>query len=161
MLAFVFFRLFPVDCFLLLDAFLTNTHPYSLWAGVRVAADATEEAKVPVADDSRGSDVVHHRHGEAEQKRKTQPTTSTSTSTGSTPIIHTHPPPPCVCVRCLQQVMLVFGVRSLREDYDRAVAMIVLGSLTFIPGSYSTYILYGAWRKWPHYRWDSVPSYDD
>lgn len=31
----------------------------------------------------------------------------------------------------------------------------------FIPGSYATYQLYGAWMRWPGYRYSYVPSYDD
>ena len=30
----------------------------------------------------------------------------------------------------------------------------------FIPGSYSTSIIYGAYRSWPGYNYDQVPSYD-
>lgn len=50
---------------------------------------------------------------------------------------------------------------SKGEDRDRGLAMIVLGSLMFIPGSYASCILYGAYRGWPGYEYSQVPSYDD
>lgn len=31
----------------------------------------------------------------------------------------------------------------------------------FIPGSYAVWTLYGAWRRWPGYRYSQVPAFDD
>ena len=33
--------------------------------------------------------------------------------------------------------------------------------LAFIPGSYATFQLYGAYKGWKGYRYDAVPSYDE
>jgi hypothetical protein len=59
--------------------------------------------------------------------------------------------------------MLFYGVQSLGQTggYDRGVAMCSVGSIAFLPGSYATWHLYGAWRRWPGYTYDLVPSYDE
>ena len=36
-----------------------------------------------------------------------------------------------------------------------------LSLVTFIPGAWSTTVLWGAFRRWPHYRYQQVPSWDD
>lgn len=53
----------------------------------------------------------------------------------------------------------VMGSKS--DDRDRGLAMIILGSLMFIPGSYASCVLYGAYIGWPGYDYNQVPSYDD
>ena len=59
-------------------------------------------------------------------------------------------------------LLLVFGAKELTYyDAARGRSMIILGSLCFIPGSYATYTLYGAYKKWPGYKWSQIPSYDD
>lgn len=58
-------------------------------------------------------------------------------------------------------IMIWLGVNSLPVDHDRGVAMLVLGSLTFIPGSYASFVLLGAWCRWDGYRYSDLPSYDD
>lgn len=57
--------------------------------------------------------------------------------------------------------MLYFGVQVLPKERDRGIAMLVVGSIAFLPGSYATFQLFGAWRRWPGYSYDAVPSYDD
>ena len=47
------------------------------------------------------------------------------------------------------------------EDRDRGLAMLILGSLMFIPGSYASCVLYGAYRGWPNYEYNQIPSYDE
>ena len=69
------------------------------------------------------------------------------------------------------------------EAKDRGLAMIILGcisinftsnnlnsshltdsapnSAVFIPGSYASTVLFGAWRGWPGYEYSMIPSYDD
>jgi hypothetical protein len=34
-------------------------------------------------------------------------------------------------------------------------------SLVFLPGSYASFTLYGAWRRWPGYDYGQIPSYDN
>ena len=46
-------------------------------------------------------------------------------------------------------------------DGDKGLAMIVLGALMFIPGSYASVVLFGAWRGWRGYQYSQVPSYDE
>jgi Transmembrane proteins 230/134 len=58
-------------------------------------------------------------------------------------------------------VMLWLGVKNLYVDKDRAIAMLVLGGLMFIPGSYASFILLGSWLQWAGYRAEDLPSYDD
>jgi len=58
-------------------------------------------------------------------------------------------------------VMLWLGVRTLPSDRDRAIGMLVTGSLAFIPGSYACWVLLGAALRWPGYSYDQLPSYDD
>ena len=63
---------------------------------------------------------------------------------------------------CLGIVTFLTNVMgSKADDRDRGLAMIVLGSLMFIPGSYASCVLYGAYRGWPGYEYSQVPSYDD
>ena len=61
------------------------------------------------------------------------------------------------------QLMTYYGVQALGEagGYDRGVAMCTVGAIAFLPGSYATWHLYGAWRRWPGYTYDMVPSYDE
>ena len=40
-------------------------------------------------------------------------------------------------------------------------ALWMLGFLTFLPGSYASFMLWGAFRGWPYYSYDEVPSWDD
>ncbi|KUF89782.1 hypothetical protein AM588_10002414 [Phytophthora nicotianae] len=54
-----------------------------------------------------------------------------------------------------------------KEDAARAAAprfaeaMVFSVAAAFIPGSYATYQLYGAWKGWKGYNYDQIPSYDD
>ncbi|KAF1795402.1 hypothetical protein GQ600_18524 [Phytophthora cactorum] len=41
------------------------------------------------------------------------------------------------------------------DDFSASIAA------AFIPGSYATYQLYGAWKGWKGYNYDQIPSYDD
>ena len=57
--------------------------------------------------------------------------------------------------------MIYYGVGALHDDFERGVSMCTVGSIAFIPGSYATAILFGAWRRWPGYSFESLPSYDE
>jgi Transmembrane proteins 230/134 len=48
-----------------------------------------------------------------------------------------------------------------RHEGGKGIAFLILGLMLFIPGSYSSTVLFGAWRAWPGYTYDLVPSYDD
>ena len=62
----------------------------------------------------------------------------------------------------LGTILLVRGVNEVTYyDGERGRSMILLGSICFMPGSYASYLLYGAWKRWPGYKWSHVPSYDD
>ena len=58
-------------------------------------------------------------------------------------------------------VMLWLGAQALLVDRDRGIAMLVVGSLAFIPGSYASWTLLGAWCRWRDYRYSDLPSYDE
>ena len=59
----------------------------------------------------------------------------------------------------------IMGCIGLKEFYDgnreKGVTELIISGITFLPGSYATFMLYGAWSRWPGYDWDSLPSYDD
>ena len=58
-------------------------------------------------------------------------------------------------------VMLWLGTRALGVDSERATALLVLGGLTFLPGSYASWVLLGSWLRWRGYRAEDLPSYDE
>ncbi|KAL4111523.1 hypothetical protein PRIC1_003201 [Phytophthora ramorum] len=47
------------------------------------------------------------------------------------------------------------------DEEKRGLSFLILGLIAFIPGSYATYQLYGAWQGWKGYNYDQIPSYDD
>lgn len=57
--------------------------------------------------------------------------------------------------------MLVLGTQNLSSDWDRAVAMLAVGSVAFIPGLYACVVLLGTYLGWSGYSYDALPSYDD
>ena len=59
-------------------------------------------------------------------------------------------------------VMLWLGTLALRAgERDKALALLVLGGLTFLPGSYASTVVLGAALGWRGYRVEDLPSYDD
>jgi len=58
-------------------------------------------------------------------------------------------------------LMLAFGVPALAVDWDRGVAMVVVGTIAFLPGFYACWVFLGAWLRWRGYSYDDIPSYDD
>jgi hypothetical protein len=58
------------------------------------------------------------------------------------------------------QVFLVVGIPELIKGADGGTALVTLGSLTFLPGSYACIVLFGAWQRWRGYSYDSLPAYD-
>jgi len=81
------------------------------------------------------------------------------------------PPPPkttlaAVIMLILGTIFLVLTVETIlsprRENHHgRAVGYLVLGCILFIPGSYSSFVLYGAWAGWRDFDYSMVPSYDE
>jgi hypothetical protein len=58
-------------------------------------------------------------------------------------------------------LMLYYGVLALPTEKDRAIGMLVTGALAFIPGSYATWTIFGAWMGWRGYDMHELPSYDE
>jgi hypothetical protein len=46
-------------------------------------------------------------------------------------------------------------------DMSTGTNLLVIGGLMFLPGSYASWILYGAYVRWPGYEFHQVPSYDE
>eukprot|EP00428_Durinskia_dybowskii_P080490 CAMPEP_0170428792 /NCGR_PEP_ID=MMETSP0117_2-20130122/39960_1 /TAXON_ID=400756 /ORGANISM="Durinskia baltica, Strain CSIRO CS-38" /LENGTH=74 /DNA_ID=CAMNT_0010688111 /DNA_START=156 /DNA_END=380 /DNA_ORIENTATION=+ len=73
----------------------------------------------------------------------------------------------CGAVLCIGGLFfLCFGISVLfthimSHGQDRGIAMIVLGGLMFIPGSYAMTIIIGTWYGWRGYDYSQLPSYDD
>ncbi len=44
---------------------------------------------------------------------------------------------------------------------DRGFTLMILGGVMFLPGSYASFILFGAWLGWRGFDYNMVPSYDD
>ncbi|KAF0701327.1 Aste57867_8178 [Aphanomyces stellatus] len=57
----------------------------------------------------------------------------------------------------LLYVSTLFGL----DGEHKGLSFFVLGLITFIPGSYATTQLYGAYKGWHGYDYSQVPSYDD
>ena len=59
-------------------------------------------------------------------------------------------------------LLLYFGVQSLGAgEKDRAIAMLVLGSIAFLPGFYAVWLLVGAAMGLEGYAYEDIPSFDD
>lgn len=80
------------------------------------------------------------------------------------------PPPPkttmaAIILLVLGLILLSIGI-GLRFDEspkekERGFCLIVLGLITFVPGSYAGFNLYGAYQGWQGFDYNSIPSYDD
>lgn len=57
-------------------------------------------------------------------------------------------------------LLLFYGVQALPSEKDRAIGMLVTGSLAFIPGSYASWIILGSYMGWRGYDMHELPSYD-
>ena len=49
---------------------------------------------------------------------------------------------------------------ATKVEKEAGYTFLTLGFLLFTPGSYSTFILFGAFRGWDGYDYQQVPSYD-
>ena len=78
------------------------------------------------------------------------------------------PPKTTLCAGFMLIVGTVFLITGTaiflsenRKVGDRGFSMILLGGLMFIPGSYASTVLYGAYRGWDGYDYSQIPSYDE
>jgi len=75
--------------------------------------------------------------------------------------------PPRTCTAAI--LMLVFGTIFVSiglsvfygGDMATGTNLLIIGGLMFLPGIYASWILYGAWVRWPGYEFHQVPSYDE
>lgn len=87
------------------------------------------------------------------------------------PLLPRYPPPKTTIAAVLLLVGGIFfvslGLSILYTNLlssgrkDRGLALIILGSLMLLPGSYASFIIYASWRRWPGYDYSQLPSYDD
>ncbi|KAJ1450128.1 hypothetical protein M885DRAFT_533213 [Pelagophyceae sp. CCMP2097] len=81
-----------------------------------------------------------------------------------------YPPPPRTAVAAmflfwLGSILLI--IAAAEGWFENPVpkgqrfAVFITGCVTFVPGSYATWRLWGAFRRWPGYKYDQVPSWDD
>jgi hypothetical protein len=82
------------------------------------------------------------------------------------------PPRTTIWVLCMFSLGTTLILLGLGQYYDSwfgkegkdgsiGLSMIGLGSMMFIPGSYATYILYGAWNRWDGFTYNLIPDYGD
>ena len=62
-------------------------------------------------------------------------------------------------------IMLILGIMLLTgyietEHWDRGYPLVVLGLVTFAPGSYVMTLTYCAFRGYPGYSYSMIPDYD-
>ena len=75
--------------------------------------------------------------------------------------------PPRTCTAAI--LMFTFGTIFVTlglsvfygGDRQTGTNLLIIGGLMFLPGSYASWILYGAWKRWPGYEFHQVPSYDE
>eukprot|EP00741_Cyanophora_paradoxa_P010926 tig00020553_g10563.t1 len=58
-------------------------------------------------------------------------------------------------------ILLCLGGSWWTTEKSRATAFFVLGSILVLPGFYSSYLLYMAWKRKQGYYFGDVPSYDE
>ena len=80
------------------------------------------------------------------------------------------PPPPkttmaAIIMIVLGLILLFIGIglrfETSPKEKERGFCFIVLGLITFVPGSYAGVNLYGAYQGWQGFDYNSIPSYDD
>jgi len=84
--------------------------------------------------------------------------------------IRSHLPPPvttiaAVCFLLVGLIFLPIGISEYfqaqtADDTERGRNMVAVGTIAFLPGSYSTFMLFAAYRQWPGYSYSQVPNYD-
>ncbi|GMH85585.1 hypothetical protein TrVE_jg5183 [Triparma verrucosa] len=61
----------------------------------------------------------------------------------------------CMCLG------VYFYLTDRRNVEDRGLAIFLLGVIMFLPGSYSSFMIFASFREWPGYDYSQIPSYDD
>ena len=59
-------------------------------------------------------------------------------------------------------LLVVLGLIMYWEGRDQLdwLPPLILGVLCLIPGSYASFLAYGAHKRWPGYAWDALPGYE-
>ncbi|CAM9329895.1 unnamed protein product, partial [Choristocarpus tenellus] len=77
------------------------------------------------------------------------------------------PPPPKTTLAAALMLMggMLMALLGLGEwwigDRERGHALLVIGAILLLPGTYASLNLLGAYLGWPGYSYNSIPSYDD
>ena len=58
-------------------------------------------------------------------------------------------------------ILAIFDFMHRFRGWEKTWGYLSLGLIMFIPGSFSTYTLTGAYLGWRGFSYDQVPSYDD
>lgn len=111
-----------------------------------------------------------HYRSKDDEPRLTAASEVSYTARSPIPLRRRLPPPKTTIAAVLLlfwgTVMLILGLSFYfggndKEDYDRGKTMLVLGGLMFLPGSFSSWTLLGAYLQWRDFDYAQVPSYED
>uniref|UniRef100_A0AAV1UNI3 Transmembrane protein 230 n=1 Tax=Peronospora matthiolae TaxID=2874970 RepID=A0AAV1UNI3_9STRA len=58
-------------------------------------------------------------------------------------------------------ILIIISMFIGLDEENRGLSCFILGLIAFIPGSYASFQLYGAWKGWKGYDYNQIPSYDD
>ncbi|KAJ1451586.1 hypothetical protein M885DRAFT_620754 [Pelagophyceae sp. CCMP2097] len=76
------------------------------------------------------------------------------------------PPKTALAAIFLLTLGIILSVLGLAEGWYHSKGghefpLFVTGGVCVVPGAYASWCLWGAFRRWPGYRYDQVPSWDD
>mmetsp|Transcript_5069 Transcript_5069/g.8301 ORF Transcript_5069/g.8301 Transcript_5069/m.8301 type:complete len:115 (-) Transcript_5069:88-432(-) len=57
--------------------------------------------------------------------------------------------------------LVVIYTHFMKHGQSRGLAMVALGAMLFLPGSYATTVILGTWLGWEGYDYSQLPSYDE
>lgn len=58
-------------------------------------------------------------------------------------------------------LFILGGLSKLSKAFLSAPLILSISIEVFVPGSYASFILFGAWMRWRGFTYDLIPSYDD
>ncbi|GMH79257.1 hypothetical protein TrLO_g14978 [Triparma laevis f. longispina] len=64
-------------------------------------------------------------------------------------------------ITCISLGVYFYLTEKHKNVEDRGLALVVLGVIMFLPGSYSSFMIFASFREWPGYDYSQIPSYDD